>query len=125
MGKMPLEKLSFGKLQLGKLYIWYVATWERITWEVALRKMALGKYLTPKGTVDVIFVTMNELMNLILVGMSSSDRFFTLSPSKLKHYLYVVKLNVSFMHNKDFKIKFFFDVNLEFSYEIERVIFLN
>ena len=94
-------------------------------WEVALRKMALGKYLTPKGTVDVIFVTMNELMNLILVGMSSSDRFFTLSPSKLKHYLYVVKLNVSFMHNKDFKIKFFFDVNLEFSYEIERVIFLN
>ena len=106
MGKMPLEKLSFGKLPLGKLYIWQVATWEMVTWEVALRKMPLGKYLTPKGTVDVIFVTMNELMNLILVGMSSSDRFFTLSPSKLKHYLFVVELNVSIMHNNDLD-KFF------------------
>ena len=76
-----------------------------------------------KGTLDVIFVTRNELMNLILVGMSSSDRFFSLSPSKLKHYLFVVELKVSIMHGNDLN-KFFF-VYLEFSYEIDRVIFLN
>ena len=91
MGSCRLGNCISGKLPLGK-------------W--SLGKLPLGKYLTPKGTVDVIFFTMNELINLILVGMSSSDRFFTLSPSKLKHYLFVVELNVSIMHNNDLD-KFF------------------
>ena len=48
--RLSRSKLTFGKLPLGKLHIWKVAIWESVTWEVALKKMPLGKYLSPMYT---------------------------------------------------------------------------